>query len=147
MFRFEGNECQQGKPEAPLVSQALIKSNVKCLLHRLNVRRYYCIIPSSRQCYNHMGMLGATNQGFLYRRAAIKFWTICKVIIGRNPIEASANTGEIQLLRNPVAYIRNCFTLYQEFNQPLLVNYNLMVNYPQRLKQFLIQNKGFADSW
>ena len=36
----------------------------------------------------------------------------CNVIIGRNPTEANASTGEIQLLGNPVAYIRNCFTLY-----------------------------------
>ena len=36
----------------------------------------------------------------------------CNVIIGRNPIEANANTGEIQLLGNPVAYTGNCFTLY-----------------------------------
>ena len=27
------------------------------------------------------------------------------MIIGRNPIEANANTGEIQLLGNPVAYM------------------------------------------
>ena len=39
----------------------------------------------------------------------------CNVIIGRNPIEANSNTGAIQLLGNSVAYIRNCFTLYQEF--------------------------------
>ena len=36
----------------------------------------------------------------------------CNVIIGRNPIEANLNTGTIKLLVNPVAYIRNCFTLY-----------------------------------
>ena len=36
----------------------------------------------------------------------------CNVIIGRNPIEANANTGEIQLLGNPLAYTGNCFTLY-----------------------------------
>ena len=36
----------------------------------------------------------------------------CNVIIGKNPIEARANTGAIQLLGNAVAYIRNCFTLY-----------------------------------
>ena len=36
----------------------------------------------------------------------------CNVIIGRNPIEANATTGAIQLLGNPVAYIRNCFTLH-----------------------------------
>ena len=29
----------------------------------------------------------------------------CKVIIGRNPIEANANTVAIQLPGNPVAYI------------------------------------------
>ena len=34
------------------------------------------------------------------------------VIIGRNTMEANANTGAIQLRGNPVAYIRNCFTLY-----------------------------------
>ena len=34
------------------------------------------------------------------------------VIIGRNPLEANANTGAIQLLGNPVANIRNCFALY-----------------------------------
>ena len=32
--------------------------------------------------------------------------------VGRNPMEANANTGEIQLLGNPVTYIRNCFTRY-----------------------------------
>ena len=36
----------------------------------------------------------------------------CNEIIGRNPIEANANTGVIQLLGNPVAYTGNCFTLY-----------------------------------
>ena len=36
----------------------------------------------------------------------------CKVIIGRNPIEANANTVAIQLLGNPVAYIGKCFTPY-----------------------------------
>ena len=36
----------------------------------------------------------------------------CNVIIGRNPIEANANTDEIQLLGNPVAYTGNCYTLY-----------------------------------
>ena len=36
----------------------------------------------------------------------------CEVIIGRNPIEANTNTDAIQQLGNPVAYIRNCFTLH-----------------------------------
>ena len=36
----------------------------------------------------------------------------CKVIIGRNPIEANANTVAIQLPGNPVAYIGKCFTPY-----------------------------------
>jgi hypothetical protein len=36
----------------------------------------------------------------------------CKGIIGRNPKEAKANTVAIQLLGNPVPYIRKCFTLY-----------------------------------
>ena len=36
----------------------------------------------------------------------------CKVIIGRNPIEANANTVAIQLLGNPAAYIRKYFTPY-----------------------------------
>ena len=36
----------------------------------------------------------------------------CKVIIGRNPIEANANTVAIQLPENPVAYIGKCFTPY-----------------------------------
>ena len=36
----------------------------------------------------------------------------CKVIIGRNPIEANANTVAIQLPGNPVVYIRKCFTPY-----------------------------------
>ena len=36
----------------------------------------------------------------------------CKVIIGRNPIEANANTIAIQLPGNPVAYIVKCFTPY-----------------------------------
>ena len=69
----------------------------------------------------------------------------CKVIIGRNPIEASANTVAIQLPGNPVAYIGKCFTPYQEFLQPLQVNYHLLANYPQKLKQFPVQAKGFAD--
>ena len=60
---------------------------------------------------------------------------------------ANANTGEIQLQVNPVAYTGNCFTLCQEFLQPLLVNYHLLVNYPQRLKQFLVQATGFTSSW
>ena len=47
----------------------------------------------------------------------------------------------------PVAYIGNCFTLYYEFLQPLKVNYHLLVNYPQTLKQFPVQAKGFAGSW
>ena len=34
----------------------------------------------------------------------------CKVIIGRNPIEA--NTVAIQLPGNPAAYIGKCFTPY-----------------------------------
>ena len=54
---------------------------------------------------------------------------------------------QFQLLANPVAYTGNCFTLYQEFLQPLLVNYHLLVNYPQRLKQFPVQATGFASSW
>ena len=54
---------------------------------------------------------------------------------------------KFQLPANPVAYIGNCFTLYQEFLQPLQVNYHLLVNYPQRLKQFLVQAKGFAGIW
>ena len=45
----------------------------------------------------------------------------CNVIIGRNPIEADANTSEIQLLGNPVVYTGNCCTLYQEFLQRLYV--------------------------
>ena len=69
----------------------------------------------------------------------------CKVIIGRNPIEANANTVAIQLPGNPVAYIGKCFTPYQEFLQPLQVNYHLLANYPQKLKQFPVQAKGFAD--
>ena len=36
----------------------------------------------------------------------------CKVIIGRNPIEANANTVAIQLPGNPAAYIGKCFTPY-----------------------------------
>ena len=36
----------------------------------------------------------------------------CKVIIGRNPIEANVNTVTIQLPENPVAYIGKCFTPY-----------------------------------
>ena len=36
----------------------------------------------------------------------------CKVIISRNPIEANANTGAIQLLGNP--------SLYQELLHPIL---------------------------
>ena len=36
----------------------------------------------------------------------------CKVIIGRNPIEANANTIAIQLPGNPLAYIGKCFTPY-----------------------------------
>ena len=36
----------------------------------------------------------------------------CKVIIGRNPIEANANTIAIQLPGNPVAHIGKCFTPY-----------------------------------
>ena len=36
----------------------------------------------------------------------------CKVIIGRNPIEAIANTVAIQLPGNPVAYIGKYFTPY-----------------------------------
>ena len=39
----------------------------------------------------------------------------CKVIIGRNPIEANANTVAIQLPGNPVAYSGKCFTPYYEF--------------------------------
>ena len=69
----------------------------------------------------------------------------CKVIIGRNSIEANANTVAIQLPGNPVAYIGKCFTPYQEFLQPLQVNYHLLANYPQKLKQFPVQAKGFAD--
>ena len=69
----------------------------------------------------------------------------CKVIIGRNPIEANANTVAIQLPGNPVAYIGKCFTPYQEFLQPLQVNYHLLANYPQKLKQFPVQAEGFAD--
>ena len=69
----------------------------------------------------------------------------CSVIIGRNPIEANANTVAIQLPGNPVAYIGKCFTPYQEFLQPLQVNYHLLANYPQKLKQFPVQAKGFAD--
>ena len=42
-----------------------------------------------------------------------------KVIIGRNPIEANANTVAIQLPGNPAAYIGKCFTPYQEFLYPL----------------------------
>ena len=41
-----------------------------------------------------------------------RFCLHCKVIIGRNPIEASANTVAIQLPGNPVAYIGKCFTPY-----------------------------------
>ena len=36
----------------------------------------------------------------------------CKVIIGRNHIEANANTVAIQLPGNPAAYIGKCFTPY-----------------------------------
>ena len=36
----------------------------------------------------------------------------CSGIIGRNPIEANANTVAIQLQGNPVAYIGKCFTPY-----------------------------------
>ena len=36
----------------------------------------------------------------------------CNVIIGRNPIEANANTVAIQLPGNPAAYIGKCFTPY-----------------------------------
>ena len=43
---------------------------------------------------------------------ADRYHTHCKVIICRNPIEANANTGAIQLLGNPIAYIRNGFILY-----------------------------------
>ena len=41
------------------------------------------------------------------------------MIIGRNPIEGNANTGEIQLLGNPVAYTGNCFTLWPILGIPL----------------------------
>jgi len=40
------------------------------------------------------------------------YYLHCKVIIGRNPIEANANTVAIQLPGNPVAYIGKCFTPY-----------------------------------
>ena len=44
-------------------------------------------------------------------RSASKYKAMhCKVIIGRNPIEANANTVAIQLPGNPVAYIGKCFT-------------------------------------
>ena len=64
---------------------------------------------------------------FIYSEKATKFCEIstlhCKVIIGRNPIEANANTVAIQLPGNPAAYIGKCFTPYQEFLQPLQVFY------------------------
>ena len=43
----------------------------------------------------------------------------CKVIIGRNPIEANANTGPIQLPGNPVAYhkVASRSTCYYSENQ------------------------------
>ena len=52
--------------------------------------------------------------------ASIQYWKLrklkrylhCKVIIGRNPIEANANTVAIQLSGNPVAYTGKCFTPY-----------------------------------
>ena len=79
------------------------------------------------------------------KKVTRKLQVHCKVIIGRNPIEANANTVAIQLPGNPVAYIGKCFTPYQEFLQPLQVNYHLLANYPQKLKQFPVQAKGFAD--
>ena len=54
---------------------------------------------------------------------------------------------KFQLPANPLSYTGNDFTLYQEFFQPLQVNYHFLVNYPQMLKQFPVQAKGFAGSW
>ena len=52
-------------------------------------------------------------QGPLKKRTNCSKLTMhCKVIIGRNPIEANANTVAIQLPGNPVAYIGKCFTPY-----------------------------------
>ena len=39
------------------------------------------------------------------------------------------------------------FSLYREFFQPLQVNYHFVVNYPQTLKEFPAQAKGFTGSW
>ena len=43
----------------------------------------------------------------------------CNVIIGRIPIEANVNTGEIQLLVNPVAYIWYQILLHSILEIPL----------------------------
>ena len=39
------------------------------------------------------------------------------------------------------------FSLNWKFLQPFQVNYHFQVNYPQRLKEFLIYAEGFAGSW
>ena len=64
----------------------------------------------------HSHGLRIPNEGINQRN--LKIWANaadkihCKVIIGRNPIEANANTVAIQLPGNPVAYTGKCFTPY-----------------------------------
>ena len=65
----------------------------------------------SLKCFKKVILFGQTWPREKYQ-VSKAFYIHCKVIIGRNPIEANTNTVAIQLPGNPVAYIGKCFTPY-----------------------------------
>ena len=70
-------------------------------MHVEPIRQFFLTLPTCK--LKHAG---------LPTYPKIDFTVHCKVIIGRNPIEANANTVAIELPGKPVAYIRKCFTPY-----------------------------------
>ena len=73
----------------------------------------YCNIEAARSplLYRRSWLLslGTPEQNFSGLSQMIYDIFHCKVIIGRNPIEANANTVAIQLPGNPVAYIGHTY--------------------------------------
>ena len=62
--------------------------------------------------YSHEAVLHKLKKGLKTQKQHFLPSIHCKVIMGRNPRKANANTVAIQLPGNPVAYIGKCFTPY-----------------------------------
>ena len=74
---------------------------------------YYFMVKNCENKYNvWVYVQGVKVKSGKYLSSKFERNQHCKVIIGRNPIEANANTVAIQLPGNPAAYIGKCFTPY-----------------------------------